>query len=37
MRIISEKNAMVLFSLKGLSNIGQHVNSWFEEWKKKLE
>lgn len=25
-----------LFSLKELSNIGQRVNSWFEEWEKRL-
>lgn len=26
-----------LFSLKGLSNIGERVGSWFAEWEKRLE
>jgi len=26
-----------LFSLKGLANIGERINSWSEEWKKRLE
>ncbi|MCC5945884.1 MAG: AAA family ATPase [Bernardetiaceae bacterium] len=26
-----------LFSLKGLSNIGERIESWFEEWKKRLQ
>lgn len=26
-----------LFSLKGLSNIGERIESWAEEWKKRLD